>query len=125
MSVPDDLKYSKDHEWLRITGDEAVVGITHHAQDQLGDVVYVELPEPGDTLTAGESFGTVESVKAVSDLFAPVNGEVLEVNGALTDGPEVVNSDPYGEGWMIKVKLTGDAEGLLSPSEYKSHIENS
>ena len=123
MSIPDDLKYTQDHEWLRSEGDVVVVGITHHAQDQLGDVVFVELPSPGSQVTAGETFGTVESVKAVSDLFVPVEGEVVEVNPVLTDKPEAVNQDPYGEGWMIKLKLAGALpEALMSASDYRQHI---
>ena len=102
MSIPDDLKYSKEHEWLSVDDDTVRIGITHHAQDQLGDIVYAELPEVGTQVKAGAGFGTVESVKAVSDLFAPVSGEIIEVNEKLTDSPEAVNEDPYGEGWMIK-----------------------
>ncbi len=124
MSVPENLKYTKEHEWVRAEGDVFVIGITHHAQDQLGDVVFVELPEVGDSLTAGDSFGTVESVKAVSDLFAPMNAEIVEVNPNLEDTPEVVNSDPYEAGWMLKVK-TDDAsqlDDMLSADEYTAHI---
>ena len=120
MSVPEGLSYTKEHEWIRQEGDVVVVGITHHAQDQLGDVVFVELPEVGATISEGDTFGTVESVKAVSDLYAPVSGEVVEINEGLEDTPDSVNSDAYGEGWMIKVKVSGEAEGLLSPAEYQA-----
>tara|TARA_Y100001934_G_scaffold279210_1_gene382357 strand:+ start:272 stop:649 length:378 start_codon:yes stop_codon:yes gene_type:complete len=124
MSVPDTLKYTKDHEWVREEAGLYVVGITHHAQEQLGDVVFAELPEVGDTITADESFGTVESVKAVSDLFAPMTGEVVEVNGALEDAPETVNSEPYEGGWMIKLKTddTAQFDDLMSASDYSAHI---
>ena len=124
MSVPDNLKYTKEHEWVRAEGDVFVIGITHHAQDQLGDVVFVELPEVGDTITIDDSFGTVESVKAVSDLFAPMTGEVVEINANLEDTPEVVNSDPYEAGWMLKVK-TDDAsqlDAMLSSADYTALI---
>ena len=122
MSLPQDLKYTKDHEWIRLAGDVGTIGITHHAQDQLGDIVFVELPKVGTKLTSGATFGTVESVKAVSDLFAPVAGEVVEINEALTKAPETVNSDPYGAAWMIKIKLASadDAKALLSPADYQT-----
>ena len=120
MSVPEGLLYTKEHEWIRQEGDVVVVGITHHAQDQLGDVVYVELPEVGTAITEGDTFGTVESVKAVSDLYAPVTGEVVEINEGLEDGPESVNTDAYGDGWMIKVKVSGETEGLLSAADYQA-----
>jgi glycine cleavage system H protein len=110
MDVPDGLRYSDDHEWLRIDAAEGVVGITAYAADQLGDVVYVELPAVGTPLLTGKTFGVVESVKAVSDLFAPVAGEVIEANPALADKPELVNGDPYGEGWMIRLRLADPAE---------------
>ena len=114
-----DLKYSKEHEWAKeIGGNRGRVGITHYAQDQLGDVVFVDLPAIGSQVKQFQQFGTIESVKAVSDLYAPVNGEVVEVNGTLADAPETVNSDPYGEGWMIKVKLAGDAGDLMSAADY-------
>src|SRR6266576_4572537 len=109
--VPPDLRYTKDHEWVRIDGDEATIGITAYAADQLGDIVFVELPEVGRTLEQFAAFGVVESVKAVSDLFAPVSGEVVEANGQLGGTPELVNSEPYGAGWMLKVKI-GDAAQL-------------
>ena len=105
MSVPKDLRYTKDHEWVRIEGDEATVGITAYAAEQLGDIVFVELPDVGRTLAQAAAFGVVESVKAVSDLFAPVSGEVVATNGELTGSPELVNGDPYGGGWMVRVRV--------------------
>ncbi len=122
MNIPEDLQYTKSHEWVRIEGDTATIGITDHAQDELGDVVFVELPEEGDTFDAGESFGTVESVKAVSDLYTPVGGEVVEVNSALDDAPENINEDPYGEGWIVKLRTTDEAD-LLSSEEYEKVVE--
>ena len=122
MNIPEDLQYTKSHEWVRIEGDTATIGITDHAQDELGDVVFVELPDEGATFDAGESFGTVESVKAVSDLYAPVGGEVVEVNSALEDAPENINEDPYGEGWIVKLRTTDEAD-LLSPEEYEKVVE--
>jgi glycine cleavage system H protein len=121
---PDDLRYTKDHEWIRPQGARAVVGITHHAQAQLGDVVFVELPAVGRRLKAGESFGTVESVKAVSELYSPVAGEVVEINAALAKQPETVNSDPYGAGWMIAVKLDDVKQlgALLDAATYRQLI---
>jgi glycine cleavage system H protein len=114
---PSDRKYTKEHEWVKIDGPQARVGITDYAQKQLGDVVYLELPEVGRTVNKGDSFGTVESVKAVSDLYAPVSGEVVEVNRALTERPESINKDPHGS-WMILLKVTGGTDGLLEASEY-------
>ena len=122
MNIPEDLQYTKSHEWVRIEGDTATIGITDHAQDELGDVVFVELPEEGATFDPGESFGTVESVKAVSDLYTPVGGEVVEVNSALEDAPENINEDPYGEGWIVKLRTTDGAD-LLSPEEYEKVVE--
>ncbi len=121
MSVPADLLYTKDHEWAKIEGDTARIGITHYAQDSLGEIVFVELPEVGRTIGAGGTFGSVESVKAVSDLFAPLSGTVTAVNKALVDTPETVNRDPYGDGWMIQVKLSDPAEtaSLLGPADYE------
>ena len=121
MNIPEDLQYTQSHEWVRIEGETATIGITDHAQDELGDVVFVELPGEGDTFDAGESFGTVESVKAVSDLYAPVGGEVVEVNSALEDAPENINEDPYGEGWIVKLR-TSDEPHLLSPHEYEQVV---
>ena len=122
MNIPEDLQYTRSHEWVRIEGDTATIGITDHAQDELGDVVFVELPDEGATFDAGESFGTVESVKAVSDLYTPVGGEVVEVNSALEDVPENINEDPYGEGWIVKLRTT-DEPDLLSPEEYERVVE--
>ena len=122
MSVPEELQYTKSHEWVRTEGDNATIGITDHAQDELGDVVFVELPEVGDTFDAGDSFGTVESVKAVSDLYAPVGGEVVEVNSALDDVPEKVNEDPYGDGWIVRLRVSGEGD-LLSAAEYERVLE--
>lgn len=122
MSIPEDLKYTRSHEWVRVEGDTVTIGITEHAQDELGDVVFVELPEQGATFDAGDSFGTVESVKAVSDLYVPVGGEVVEVNSALNDSPEKINEDPYGDGWIVKLRTSEEGD-LLSPEEYQNVIE--
>jgi len=124
MAHPSDRSYSKDHEWVLVDGDTATVGISDFAQDQLGEVVYVDLPSEGDTLTAGEAFGEIESVKSVSGLIAPVSGEVTEVNSSLSDSPETVNSDAHGAGWMVKVRMTEDSEvdGLLSAEDYDAFI---
>jgi glycine cleavage system H protein len=120
-NVPEDLQYSKDHEWVRVNGDIGTIGITDHAQNSLGDVVYVELPKPGERFAAHESFGSVESVKAVSEIFTPISGEITEVNESLQDEPEKVNSDPYGEGWMIRIRMSsrGEVDSLLSAAEYE------
>ena len=124
MSVPGELSYTKTHEWVRREDDVATVGITDHAQDELGDVVFIELPEAGATFGAGDSFGTVESVKAVSDLYAPIGGEVVEVNEALNDAPEKINEDPYGDGWIIKLRVSEEGD-LLSAEEYEKVVEES
>jgi glycine cleavage system H protein len=120
-NIPDDLHYSKDHEWVRVDGNVAIVGITDYAQDSLGDVVYVELPKVGDDFAANESFGSVESVKAVSEVFSPVSGEIVGTNEALADTPEKVNQDPYGDGWMIHVKMSnpGEVDSMLTAAEYE------
>ncbi len=124
MSLPQDLKYTKSHEWIRTDeNDTATIGITDHAQDELGDVVFVELPSVGDSFEAGATFGTVESVKAVSDLYAPIAGEVVEVNTVLEDSPEKINEDPYGEGWIVKLKISGDSGDLLSAADYEKVME--
>jgi glycine cleavage system H protein len=125
MKLPDNLKYTQDHEWILVDGDVATVGITDFAQGELGDIVFVEIETEGESLEIGEIFGTVEAVKTVSDLFMPVTGEVIEVNEALADDPEVVNKDPYGNGWMIKVKIANEAElsELLTPEEYRKMVE--
>ncbi len=123
-SIPENLKYSEEHEWLSVEGDIATIGITDHAQSELGDIVFVELPETGDAISKDEAFGSVEAVKAVSDLFAPVSGEVVEVNEDLEENPENVNSEPYGAGWMIKVKISdaGEMDALLTHEKYKELI---
>ena len=120
MNTPSNLKYSKDHEWIRVEGDVAVVGITDFAQSQLGDIVFVDIQTEGETLDQGEVFGAIEAVKTVSDALMPVSGEIVEVNPAIEGAPDQVNKDPYGEGWMIKVKMSNPAEvdGLVSAEEY-------
>jgi glycine cleavage system H protein len=124
MNIPSELKYTKDHEWIRIEGETATVGITDFAQGELGDIVYVEVETLDETLDKDEVFGTVEAVKTVSDLFLPLSGEIVAFNEALEDEPEKVNSDPYGEGWMIKIKLSdsSEIEGLLSDADYKELV---
>ena len=124
MNIPENLKYTNEHEWIRVEGDVAYVGITDYAQEQLGDIVFVDIQAEGETLEAGEAFGTIEVVKTISDLFMPVAGEVLEQNDALADQPELVNKDPYGEGWIIKVKPAADADfdSLLDAEAYKAII---
>lgn len=125
MNIPAGLKYTQDHEWILVEGETATVGITDFAQGELGDVVFVEIETEGETLAKGETFGTVEAVKTVSDLFMPVGGEIVEVNPVLADEPELVNKDPYNAGWMIKIKLTDAAEvaELLSAADYQKMIE--
>ena len=124
--IPEGLKYSKEHEWLKAEGNLATIGITHHAQDQLGDVVYVELPAAGKELKATEEFGVVESVKSVSSLYCPVSGKVVEANSELNNGPQLVNEDPYGKGWMIKIEMSSpsDLNSLLSATDYKKLVES-
>ena len=123
-TTPEDLRYSAEHEWVRVSGDVATIGISHFAQEQLGDVVYVELPEKGVTLRQHGSLGVVESVKTASDIYAPVSGEVIERNPKVIEKPELVNKDPYGDGWMIKVRLSDPAEPgtLLDAAGYRAHI---
>lgn len=123
--VVEDLKYTNDHEWAHEEGDVLVIGITDYAQDSLGEIVYIELPSEGDEITKGDPFGAVESTKAVSDLYAPVSGDVVEVNDALLDSPEIINSDPYGEGWMIKVKVydPGELDDLMDFEGYTDFVE--
>jgi glycine cleavage system H protein len=125
MNYPDDLKYTRDHEWCRIQGNRAVIGITDHAQDALGDIVYLELPAAGGAVKKGATFGVVESTKAVSDLFAPVSGKVVEVNAPLAEAPERINQDPYQEGWMIQVEIGDPRElaELLDVTAYKKLLE--
>ena len=124
MNFPTNVKYTKEHEWIRLEGDVAYVGITDYAQEQLGDIVFVDIPTEGETLVADEVFGTIEVVKTISDLFLPVAGEILEQNEALADQPELVNQDPYGEGWLIKIKPDADADfdSLLDAEAYKALI---
>ena len=124
-NVPEDLHYSKDHEWIRVEGDVGIIGITDYAQNSLGDVVYVELPKVGDQFGAHEAFGSVESVKAVSELFCPVAGEVTEVNETLNDEPEKVNADPYGAAWMIKLRVAdrGEVDKLMTAAEYEDYVK--
>lgn len=123
-NTPVELKYATSHEWVRLEGDIAIVGITDHAQEALGDLVFVELPDLGDTVNAGDEAGVVESVKAASDIYAPVSGEVIEINPALEDTPELINTDPYGEGWMYKIRVSDMAEldDLLSADEYDEQV---
>ena len=125
MNIPADLKYTKDHEWVKVDGDTAIVGITDFAQGELGDVVFVEIETEGETLDIEETFGTIEAVKTVSDMFMPISGEVIEVNPNLEDAPETVNQDPYGDGWMIKIKMsnTDELNNLMSADDYKNQIE--
>jgi glycine cleavage system H protein len=121
---PTDYRYTKDHEWIKVSGDTGTIGITDYAQHELGDVVFVELPAAGTKITAGKTFGTIESVKAVSEIYAPVSGEVVETNTALTKAPETVNSDPHGAGWLVKIKLSNPAEvsGLMDAAAYQAFI---
>ena len=125
-NVPENLHYSKDHEWVRVEGDTGTIGISDHAQNSLGDVVYVELPKVGENFAAHDVFGSVESVKAVSELYIPLGGEVLEVNESLQDEPEKVNTDPYGDAWMIRVRVSepGEVDGLLSAAEYEDYLKS-
>jgi glycine cleavage system H protein len=125
MNIPDNLKYTKDHEWIKIDGDEALIGITEFAQKELGDIVFIEVETEGESLDAGEAFGTIEAVKTVSDLFMPLAAEVLEFNEELESNPEIVNKDPYGEGWIIKIRITDPAglDELLDADSYKELVE--
>lgn len=125
MNIPDNFKYTNDHEWVKVEGDEATIGITEFAQKELGDIVFIEVETEGETLNAGEAFGTIEAVKTVSDLFMPVDGEVLEFNAELESNPEIVNKDPYGEGWIIKIKFADAAalDALLDADSYKELTE--
>jgi len=121
---PENFRYTKEHEWIRVEGDTATIGITHHAQDELGDIVYVDLPKMGAQLTAGSSFGSVESVKAVSDIYSPASGEVTDVNASLADAPEKLNADPHGDGWLVKLRLSNPSEvqSLMSAADYQAYI---
>src|SRR5690349_3594719 len=122
MNIPDSLQYTKDHEWIKIEGTTATIGITDFAQGELGDIVYVDISSVGKVVSSGDVFGTVEAVKTVSDLYMPITGKVLEVNSLLDGSPEKVNEDPYGDGWMIKAEITGNPEGLLTAAQYKELI---
>ena len=123
-AFPGDLRYRESHEWVRVEGDVATIGITAHAAETLSDLVFLELPEEGDEVTAGESFGEIESVKAVSDLYSGVSGEVVEINEALVDNLDTLGSDAYGEGWMLKVKLTDESPDLMDAAAYEEHLKN-
>lgn len=126
MSAPDNLKYTKTHEWVLVDGDVVTVGVTDHAQQELGDITYLELPEAGDSIAAGETFGVIESVKAASDVYSPVDGEVIERNNDAIDAPEVINSSPYDQAWLIKVKLSDPAqvESLMTSAEYNTFADS-
>jgi glycine cleavage system H protein len=124
MSIPGDLRYSKEHEWIRVEGDTATIGVTDYAQNALGDIVFLELPEVGDTVATGDAIGVVESVKAASDIYSPLSGEVAEANNDLVDAPEKVNTDPYGEAWMIKITLSdaGELDELMDAAAYEAYL---
>ncbi|MBK8146323.1 MAG: glycine cleavage system protein GcvH [Bacteroidia bacterium] len=124
MNFPENLKYTKDHEWIKVEGDMAIIGITDFAQGELGDIVFVDIQSQGETIAQNEVFGTVEAVKTVSDLYMPVSGEVVEINAALENSPELVNNDAYGEGWMVKVRISdaSQLDGLMSPADYASMV---
>jgi glycine cleavage system H protein len=125
MKILDNLFYTEDHEWLKVEGNEAIIGVTDFAQDQLGDIVYIEVETVGETIEKGETFGTIEAVKTVSDMFMPVSGEILEFNPGIESSPEVVNKDPYGEGWIVKIKMTDPAQvnDLLKADKYKELVD--
>lgn len=124
MNIPEELKYTEEHEWARKDGDLVVVGITDYAQGELGDIVYLDLPAPGDKFSQNDAFGSIEAVKAASDLYLPLGGEIVEVNDTLADAPETINADPYGEGWMVKIKIDSEDEfqTLMDAASYKNHI---
>jgi len=126
MAYPDDLKYTKEHEWVKIEDNVATIGITDYAQEQLGDIVHVELPEVGENVVRDETFGAVESVKSVSDCYSPISGKVVEINDVLSESPEIVNEDAYGEGWMIRVEMDdeGELEGLMNNNEYGEYVKS-
>ncbi len=125
MNIPANLSFTRDHEWLKIDGEEALVGVTDYAQSQLGDIVFVEVETEGETLDKGESFGTIEAVKTVEDMYMPVSGEILEFNGKLASNPDLLNKDPYGQGWVIRVRMTNlsEIENLLNSEAYKAHLD--
>ncbi|NQT35342.1 glycine cleavage system protein GcvH [bacterium] len=127
MNIPSDLHYTKDHEWVRVDGEEALVGITDYAQGELGDIVFIELPEVGTKVVSGETFGTIEAVKAAADMYSPITGEIIAVNGQLDDSPELINKDPYGEGWILRICISDvkEIETLLSADEYMKLIDES
>lgn len=122
MNIPEDLKYTKEHEWIKIEGNVGTVGVTDYAQGELGDIIYVDVTSIGNDLNAGDTFGTIEAVKTVSDMYAPANGKVTEFNSKVNDNPAIVNQDPYGEGWLVKMEISGGTEGLLSAEEYKNLV---
>lgn len=122
MNIPEDLKYTKEHEWIKIEGNIGTVGVTDYAQGELGDIIYVDVTSIGNELNAGDTFGTIEAVKTVSDMYAPANGKVTEFNSKVNDNPAIVNQDPYGEGWLVKMEISGGTEGLLSAEEYKNLV---
>lgn len=124
MNYPENFRYTKEHEWVSVNGDVGTVGITFHAQSELGDIVYVDMPTPGAAVTAGESFGSVESVKAVSEIYSPVTGEVVEANETLKDAPETLNDDPHGEAWLVKIRLSDKSQldGLMDATQYQAYI---
>jgi glycine cleavage system H protein len=124
MNFPDNLKYTEDHEWVKLEGNIGTVGITDHAQSELGDIVYIDIPNPDAEVKAGESFGTIEAVKTVAEMFAPVSGKLVEVNNSLNDAPETVNADPYGAGWIVKIELSNltELDGLMDAETYKSKL---
>ncbi|MFQ6605269.1 MAG: glycine cleavage system protein GcvH [Fidelibacterota bacterium] len=124
MNIPEDLKYTKEHEWVRIENDSAVIGITDFAQSELGDIIFIEYPEVGQEIQAGDPMGTIEAVKTVTDLFAPVSGIVTAVNEALEDSPDLVNTDPYNQGWMVAIKVSSDAGDLLTAVEYQALLDD-
>lgn len=125
MEIPANLLFTEDHEYCRIEGDTAVIGVSHYAQEQLGDITYIELPQEGDSFSKGDSLGVIEAVKAASDIYSPISGEVIEVNTKLEDNPELVNQDCYGDGWIIKIKMSdlSQKDSLMNAEAYKSHIE--
>ena len=124
MNIPDNLKYTKDHEWIRVEGSTGYVGVSDYAQGELGDIIYIDVTTIGETLAQGDTFGTIEAVKTVSDCYAPVSGKIAEFNSPINDNPAIVNKDPYGEGWIIKMELTNPSEldSMLSPEEYKKQV---
>lgn len=125
MNIPSDLKYTKDHEWVKADGEEILIGITDYAQGELGDIVFIELPEVGTTVISSETFGTIEAVKAAADMYSPITGEIIAVNGLLDDSPELINQDPYGEGWILRIRISDvkEIETLLSADEYRKLID--